>query len=126
MSGSGGDGRGSLFHLGCGGIALAVLLGYPLGLVAARELTGQQGLGGFVGIFALVFLFGFLNRGAQRAAESGFRLPGPLGSHRFWGTISIGLFVAFFLPWGEMFPGLEWVPVPASVIIGWILARRRG
>lgn len=111
---------------GCGTMALAALAGYPPGLVVARELTGQQGLGGFVGIFVKIFVFGFVGRAARSAAGRGLGLPGPLGDGRFWAAISIGLFVAFFLPWGDTFPGLEWVPVPASAVIGWILHRRRG
>lgn len=99
-------------------------IGYPLGLVVARELTGQQGLGGFAGIVVMILVFGFFNRRAQILAARGRRLPGPFGNRRFWGAISIGLFVSLFLPWGEMFRGLEWVPFPASVIIGLLLHRR--
>lgn len=120
----GGGERGPIFHAGCGTMALAALIGYPLGLVVARELTGQQGLGGFVGIFLMIFILGFFNRRAQILAGRGFRLPGPFGNPKFWGAISIGLFVALFLPWGEMFPGLEWLPFPASVIVGLWLHRR--
>jgi hypothetical protein len=109
---------------GCGSMALAAVVGYPLGLVVARELTGQQGLGGFVGIFVMIFVFGWLGNRVRDAGDRGYRLPGPLGSGKFWGAISLGLFVAFFMPWGELFPGLEWVPFPASVIIGVMLYRR--
>jgi hypothetical protein len=109
---------------GCGAMALAVIVGYPLGLVVARELTGQQGLGGFVGIFVMIFVVGWLGNRASGAAARGYRLPGPLGNRNFWGAISIGFFVALVLPWGQMFPGLEWVPFPASVLVGVWLHRR--
>lgn len=92
----GGTGSGPVFHIGCGTLSLAAIIGYPLGAVVAVAFFGEPGLGGFVGIFAMMLVLGFFNRRFQVMADRGARLPGVLGDRVFWGSIGIGAFVGFF------------------------------
>lgn len=90
------EATGPLFHVGCGTLSLAAIIGYPLGAAVSYALFGHQGFGGFLGIFVMMLVFGFFNRRFQVMAEQGARLPGFLGDRVFWASIGIGAFFGFF------------------------------
>jgi len=92
-----GTSSGPTFHVGCGTLSLAAIVGYPLGMVLSDVFFGDPGFGGFIGIFVMMLVFGFFTRRFQIMAKRGARLPGFLGDHLFWVSLGIGAFFGFFL-----------------------------
>lgn len=119
------EARGPVFHVGCGTLSLAALVGYPLGALVASLTIGKVGLGGFIGAFVMMFVFGFINQRARLAGPRGFTWLGPLGSRQFWGPVAIAFLLALFMPWSDMFTeSLSWVPIPAGIVIGLVRYQR--
>ena len=83
-------------HVGCGTLGLAAIVGYPVGLALSDAFLGQEGFGGFIGIFVMMLVFGFFTRRFQIMAEQGKRLPGFLGDGEFWKWLGIGAVFGFF------------------------------
>lgn len=66
-------GRKPVFHVDVPTLVLSIVVGYPLGVVATTALTGQGALGGIVGIFTTMLIFGFIRRRMQIRVERGAR-----------------------------------------------------
>jgi hypothetical protein len=71
--------------------ALAVMVGFPLGSMVAVSLFGQPGLGGIIGIFAMMLVFGYFNQRLRDRRERGesvppakIRMPGMIGGRVVW------------------------------------------
>lgn len=54
--------RTPVFHAGLPTIILAGLVGFPLGQALAVRTTGEPGFGGFIGVFVMLLVFGFINQ----------------------------------------------------------------
>ncbi|HET9065244.1 MAG TPA: hypothetical protein VFN22_05455 [Gemmatimonadales bacterium] len=58
--------REPIFHIDIPTLILSIVVGFPVGTAAAIALTGQPGMGGFVGIFPVMLVFGYFRRRIQR------------------------------------------------------------
>ena len=63
--------RKAWFHVDIPTIILSIMVGYPLGMVVTTALTGQGALGGIVGVFVTILVFGFIRRRIQVRGERG-------------------------------------------------------
>ncbi len=59
--------RGPVFHIGCLSLAIAAIVGYPLGSSVAKSIWGHNAgpLGGMFGFFALMLILGYIARQRQ-------------------------------------------------------------
>lgn len=122
--------RDPTFHVGCGTLTLAAVLGVPAGYLIARDaITHNAGpFGAFAGFLAVMFGLGFLARRRQKGLRFGFGMAGRLVRDRaLWGTmLLVGAATAAFGPRmaAEMNePVGEWVTALAIVglIVGFAL-----
>lgn len=63
--------RGPWFYVDVPTLILSMAVGYPLGVWVTTALTGQGALGGIVGIFATMLVFGFIRRRMQVRSKRG-------------------------------------------------------
>lgn len=63
--------REPVFYIDIPTIILAGLVGFPLGGALADALTGQPGLGGIVGFFVMMLVFGYFRRRLEIRGERG-------------------------------------------------------
>lgn len=58
---------GPIFHIGCGTLTIAAILGYPLGTSVAKSIWGHNAgpLGGVLGFLALMLILGYFVRRRQ-------------------------------------------------------------
>ena len=59
--------RGPIFHIGCVSLAIAAIVGYPLGSSVAQSIWGHNAgpLGGTAGFFVLMLILGYIARRRQ-------------------------------------------------------------
>lgn len=84
--------RDPTFHVGCGTLTLAAVVGVPAGYVIARDaITHNAGpFGAFAGFIVVMFGLGFLARRRQKGLRSGFGVVGRLvGDRALWATTLI-------------------------------------
>lgn len=63
--------RNPWFYVDILTLMLSIAVGYPLGMLVTTALTGQGALGGVVGIFVTMLVFGFIHRRIQLRGERG-------------------------------------------------------
>ncbi len=122
--------RDPTFHVGCGTLTLAAVVGVPAGYLIARDaITHNAGpFGAFAGFIAVMFGLGFLARRRQKGLRLGFGAVGRLVRDRaLWGTtLLVGAATAALGPRmaAEMNePVGEWVAALAilGLIVGFAL-----
>jgi hypothetical protein len=134
--------RKKVFHVGLVTFVLALMVGFPLGSMVAVSLFGQPGLGGIIGIFLMMLVFGFINqrlrdRGTSLSLKS-IRMPGFLRGGTVWfcalaGAIGMAVYGAGFAaeigaPAEDGAVGLGFIGFAGGLVLGMIVraVRRRG